>query len=368
METMVKLFVIFSLILALVTFPFFSKKDVHFGVYMPKIDLDKRKKIRMKFMVLNTIAGIIASYMILKIEDPLWGVLGVTFGYLGVGWLIYLRAYNEVKALKQETLGEVNQSKKRQVVVLDTSFTKDKGKMMRVSPWYFLIPLLIVVVVVIISLVHYDVILDPIPMHYNLAGQVDAWADKSYGSALILPMVSLAMTGLFYLIYVIIGKSKQQLNPSNPRVSSKQNRKYRRIWSGYMVLSASLMNMLFAYMQLMILRGPIEKVGQMMGVVLGFTLLMIGSSLAIGFYAGNGGRKLKVAEEDAGLVIEESDDDQYWWWGSIYYNPNDPSVFVEKRVGIGWTLNMATTKGKLFFWGTIVFVIVVLVISIVTNK
>ena len=30
-----------------------------------------------------------------------------------------------------------------------------------------------------------------------------------------------------------------------------------------------------------------------------------------------------------------------WKWGIVYFNPNDPSVWVEKRFGIGWTLNFA---------------------------
>ena len=27
--------------------------------------------------------------------------------------------------------------------------------------------------------------------------------------------------------------------------------------------------------------------------------------------------------------------------GILYYNPNDPSIWVDKRFGIGWTLNFA---------------------------
>ena len=30
-----------------------------------------------------------------------------------------------------------------------------------------------------------------------------------------------------------------------------------------------------------------------------------------------------------------------WTWSLIYSNPDDPSVFVPKRLGIGYTLNMA---------------------------
>lgn len=29
------------------------------------------------------------------------------------------------------------------------------------------------------------------------------------------------------------------------------------------------------------------------------------------------------------------------WIGPFYYNPRDPELWVEKRYGIGWTLNFA---------------------------
>jgi uncharacterized membrane protein len=35
------------------------------------------------------------------------------------------------------------------------------------------------------------------------------------------------------------------------------------------------------------------------------------------------------------------DDDRFYRWGVVYYNPDDPTLFVPKRFGIGWTVNMA---------------------------
>lgn len=32
-------------------------------------------------------------------------------------------------------------------------------------------------------------------------------------------------------------------------------------------------------------------------------------------------------------------DPQYWKGGVFYFNPDDPSLFVKKRYGFGWTLN-----------------------------
>jgi hypothetical protein len=35
-------------------------------------------------------------------------------------------------------------------------------------------------------------------------------------------------------------------------------------------------------------------------------------------------------------------EDKYWKCGGMfYYNPDDPAIWVEKRMGIGWTTNMA---------------------------
>ncbi len=55
------------------------------------------------------------------------------------------------------------------------------------------------------------------------------------------------------------------------------------------------------------------------------------------------------------------DDDQYWYGGFFYSNPDDPALFVEKRYGLGWTLNFGHPQAKLVL---IVSLVVVLVLSI----
>ncbi len=41
-----------------------------------------------------------------------------------------------------------------------------------------------------------------------------------------------------------------------------------------------------------------------------------------------------------------TDDDEYWIGGLIYYNPSDKRLNIEKRVGVGGTVNMAHPVGK----------------------
>lgn len=51
------------------------------------------------------------------------------------------------------------------------------------------------------------------------------------------------------------------------------------------------------------------------------------------------------------------DDDAKWVLGMFYYNPSDPSTFVEKRTGIGYTLNFARPGGWVLLIGILIFII-----------
>jgi uncharacterized membrane protein len=52
------------------------------------------------------------------------------------------------------------------------------------------------------------------------------------------------------------------------------------------------------------------------------------------------------------------DDDAKWIWGLFYFNRSDPSIFVEKRIGIGYTVNFARPIAWIVLVGIIVIAIV----------
>ena len=51
--------------------------------------------------------------------------------------------------------------------------------------------------------------------------------------------------------------------------------------------------------------------------------------------------------------VTSADNDENWIWGMMYYNPKDRRAMVNKRVGVGTTINMATKGGK----ATILFLV-----------
>jgi len=56
---------------------------------------------------------------------------------------------------------------------------------------------------------------------------------------------------------------------------------------------------------------------------------------------------------------------EYWKLGFIYFNSDNPKMFVPKRIGIGWTLNFAHWMS----WGLIgIFVCILVVLRFFIKK
>jgi hypothetical protein len=72
---------------------------------------------------------------------------------------------------------------------------------------------------------------------------------------------------------------------------------------------------------------------------------------------------LKTKQEQQ---IINRDDDRHYKFGIIYYNKNDPSLFVEKRIGIGATLNLARPIAKVIMSIIVLSIIATFVILMLT--
>ena len=79
-------------------------------------------------------------------------------------------------------------------------------------------------------------------------------------------------------------------------------------------------------------------------------------------YTGQCGSRLlrKGRETDR---IDPREDDRYWKLGCIYFNPDDPSLMVEKRFGVGWTMNMARPAAWMILAGILLAVAVDVIVK-----
>ncbi len=103
--------------------------------------------------------------------------------------------------------------------------------------------------------------------------------------------------------------------------------------------------------------------GVIMVLVIGsIASLQVGVMLASYKYVHYQIEKLTVVDQQA-LIVDE---DVYWINGQIYCNSKDPALFVNKRVGIGSTINMGNPKGKIFTGVVTAFIVVILAYSVGT--
>ena len=92
-------------------------------------------------------------------------------------------------------------------------------------------------------------------------------------------------------------------------------------------------------------------------IIIYMVLLLLGIGLFVK-------RNLAIEKRYRKETSIEIDDDDYWILGSIYYNPNDKRLNVEKRAGVGGTINFAHPIGKVIGVFTVLAVLISFVVII----
>jgi uncharacterized membrane protein len=197
-----------------------------------------------------------------------------------------------------------------------------------------------------ITVMNYDRLPNEIPMQYGFDGEVTTWAAKSFGSVFGMPLMQLFLLGMFIFLNYTISMSRQQIDPSNPDQSIKQNVIFRRRWSAFMIWTGTAMIILFFFIQLSLIYPINMKVLPILSLILTGVVVLAAVILAI--MTGQGGSRIRIGEGKNGELVHR-DEDRFWKMGIFYYNPSDPAVWVEKRFGVGWTINMARPYAWIFF-------------------
>lgn len=360
---------VFILFISIIT-PSLMRKDIVFGVRVPqdKVDLneirDLKKKYIMNSIIIEIPIIILFAFLNYNFEGTVM-TLFTTFGFIFINFLIYFKSNRAVKILKEQQ----NWFKdKKQVVVIDINFSKDKINTL-VSPWFFIIPIIIILVNIFIGYKYYNVLPARVPTHWNFSGDVTGYSNKSLFLIWNMPMVEIFITFIFFICYKGIGWSKQQISSSDPEGYLKKNKIFRKVWSIYMMVFCIVVNCMFTIgnLQIYSLIGNSSKI-YITSIII-FLVIIFSSIIFISVKMGQGGSNIKLKEEKIKneMYFSEKDDDPYWKFGVIYYNPDDPSVFVEKRFGIGWTINAGSTAGKAIYIGILIFILLSIAIPAISK-
>jgi uncharacterized membrane protein len=166
---------------------------------------------------------------------------------------------------------------------------------------------------------HWDEIPARFPIHWDLNGVANGWADKTlrgvygsllFGCGMMLLMLVLAL-GMFY------GSRRAPI---------------RKPMLAILVAVVYLLGFVFSATGLM----PLVHVPMAV-----FLLPSLVLPVAIVIWALYAVQKMP----------SEATPDECWKLGAIYYNPSDPALFVQKRIGFGYTFNFGNRMAWLLMGG-----------------
>ena len=167
--------------------------------------------------------------------------------------------------------------------------------------------------------------------HFGTRFEPDSWSDKSVGSV-FFPTIFGAVLVLFF---VLIAAGILRWKPSHG---------YTAMWLAVMNLTLAIM---FASLQVV----TVLHTDWVAPATVGSLVLVLGASLAM---------VVALARKQNNTTSPSTSSDEHYKWGMFYYNPEDPAVLVDKRVGVGVDFNYAHWQGKVF----LAFVVLVLIGSI----
>lgn len=203
---------------------------------------------------------------------------------------------------------------------------------------------------------NYENLPNPLPVHWNLLGQPNGFAEKT-------PAAVHQNAGLIFILVLIMYfvstrhyQAKRLIDPARPKTALLRYQIARDRMSLLLVVLVNTLALNFAILQLGSLYALPSWIFALSSVLL-FTVTFGGLAL---YYAttGDHGQRLKIkAEETENDSLAAPDEDQYWKGGLFYYNPNDPTLWVPKRFSGGYTVNAGHPVGKLIYIGIILLLL-----------
>jgi uncharacterized membrane protein len=356
------IFLIIILFLAAIqtVVPFLVKRSVVFGVTIPEQYLNEQKlkayKKSYAFIVALISFLILAFYLgWVLLNQPgeektvLIGML-IEFGIILVSMSLYFYYHGKTTQLKK--INKWNDNLK-QVKITDLSI-RSQDEML---PWYvYLLPILITIGLIGYTALNYQILPEQIPTHWGANGKADAFTAKTPVSALSLMLVLLLMQFMFLGIHFGTKNSGIKLSANATDASRARQLTLRKYSSWFMFLVSFLVTIMMSFFQLTTIHPAIFSDSAMFTVPLVFLIVIFAGTIIFAVKVGRADKQ-NFGESDS--KVTDLDEDSYWKGGIIYFNKNDPSIFVEKRFGVGWTLNFANPLGYIIVMGPLILILLI---------
>ena len=165
-------------------------------------------------------------------------------------------------------------------------------------------------------------------------------ADSSYYSVYMANYISFAITLLIIIVFAfIMDRLKVTVISTDSTLNQNYDRAKKNVWKN--------VNIAMSYECVLTIVGMFVFVTVLKenGFYVTYTVLVSVVMILTAIIALLKIRRIDRDYRDSVDYTLMTDDDNNWVFGMFYYNPKDSNVMVEKRYGIGTTINMASKAG-----------------------
>ena len=217
---------------------------------------------------------------------------------------------------------------------------------------------------------HYGELPAMVPTHFGPSGRPDAWRPRSFFTVMLTPILTLLMGTVLGGVALLVAHAKRAIRHPDQGASFRAQQRFRSAMSRFLAVVAILTTLMLVSLGVSAIRvGLGESPGlspSFMILAVLMLLCAIGGILYIALRYGQGGSRLE--REAAGAPLTDGlADNRNWVLGAFYVNRDDPSLMVEHRFGLGYTLNLGNPKAMALLAGFLGLVLLVVVVAILTN-
>lgn len=361
MEQTIFLIIVCFLVAIETAIPYLVKKTVVFGVSIPDANIRDEKLVLYKklysLLVFVISIIVIGSYLLwatnshLSEEKHVIIFLVIQFGIIFLSAALYF--YFHAKTLQRKKSQKWMENLK-EVKITDLA-VRSQDEML---PWYvFLLPMVVTIGFIGYTFIYFNRLPDQIPMHWGANGKPDSFTEKNLFSVNSLLFILLTMQVMFLGTNEATKRSGIKLSSTRTDASRIRQLTLRKYTSWFSFIMSVSVTLLFTFLQLTMIHPDLMSNAVTFAIPLIFTLIALIGTIIFAVKVSNAGEKAGGLPTEG---ITDVDEDEYWKGGIIYFNKNDPSIFVEKRFGVGWTINFANPIGYLI---TFVPIVVILLIA-----
>ncbi|MFJ8088915.1 DUF1648 domain-containing protein [Lysinibacillus sp. NPDC095746] len=338
--------------------PYLARKTTVFGVSIPEPYVQHQQLLIFKkhySMMVGSIAVacFIGQILLLftSIQEEQFVLLSFVLLYvvLLIAAGLYMFYHIKTKSMKKQENWEAHV---KTVYVMDLSI-RDRDEVL--SPTFFALPIIISLALITFTYMNYNAIPDVFATHWNAAGEVDGRTEKTWLSVIVMPLILLGIQISFFIISIGMKNAKIQLSAQAKEASANRELNQRKYGSWYLAAINYSMTIVLVVLHYTTVILKNQTASYFFPLFIVFMFVSLGGLILLIWKLSNSNERFV----DLHTNETAADDDRYWKWGIVYLNKNDPSLLVQKKYGVGWTVNLANK------WSYIILLVIFLPILLV---